>query len=280
MPVPAPASLDEETEVEMMLRIEAEERARLEDEFNEAQVLQPTKSSSGGAPSRSGGSGTSTGRMMPAAMAESCSCSAAGGPTSADLLTIAKRFGWLGLTTFGGAPAQVAQMKSQSWRPEVIDDAALASLYALTQCLPGLSSAQFATALGVLQGGPAGGVVGLCAFSLAGTASLGGLGCLFGGAGEGVGAGGLGHVGGISAALLLSLRMGLSACSVALVAKSSMQLVTAFARDPMTKALCVGSASLLVYAPSASWVPPCAVAACGAATAMIKRLLTISPSIK
>ena len=104
-------SLDEETEVEMMLRIEAEERARLEEEVSnthEAQMLQPQHSSSSrGWTERisSVGSGGTLGNLL-----ESCSCSSGdvlSSSSAVDLSTIAKRFGILGVTALGGAPAQV-----------------------------------------------------------------------------------------------------------------------------------------------------------------------------
>ena len=107
-----------------MLRIEAEERARLEEEASnthEAQMLQPQHSgSSRGWTERisSVGSGGTLSNLM-----ESCSCSSGdvlSSSSAVDLSTIAKRFGILGVTALGGAPAQVALMKTQEWRPQVV----------------------------------------------------------------------------------------------------------------------------------------------------------------
>ena len=73
------------------------------------------------------------------------------GAVQVDLKTVARRFGFLGMIAFGGPPAHVALMQVQTWRPDVVDDEAFASLFALTQCLPGPSSTQLAIALGVLS---------------------------------------------------------------------------------------------------------------------------------
>ena len=69
------------------------------------------------------------------------------------LTLVIKEFSKLGLIAFGGPPAHVALMLKTFAEPgslEWISESAFASLFALTQCLPGPSSTQLATALGGL----------------------------------------------------------------------------------------------------------------------------------
>ena len=57
-------------------------------------------------------------------------------------------------------------LRSQRWHSDVIDDATFASLLSLIHCLPGSSTLQLVTALGVLQSGnPYGGLVAFGCFS-------------------------------------------------------------------------------------------------------------------
>ena len=131
------AAEEEEDEVQMMLRIEAEERARMEAEVeNEVQPLQQP----------AGNAKTMGANQVLATLAEwggkACRCVSQGvgslqqgrSAPGASLRVLAKRNALLGLQAFGGSRAQVALLKSQAWRPDVVDDAAYASLVALVQC--------------------------------------------------------------------------------------------------------------------------------------------------
>lgn len=100
------------------------------------------------------------------------------GSAQVPLEVVARRFAMLGAIAFGGPPAHVALMQVQSWRADVVDDASFASLFALTQCLPGPSSTQLAIALGILQGGVYGGLVAFACFSVVATTSMAVLGSL------------------------------------------------------------------------------------------------------
>ena len=176
-----------------------------------------------------------------------------------DLKTIARRFALLGAIAFGGPPAHVALMQVQSWRMELLDDAAFASLFALTQCLPGPSSTQLAIALGILQGGLYGGLVAFLSFSAVATSSMAILGSLVH-ASSGL------SLGTSMDALLRAIGMGLSAAAVALVAKAALMLSTKLAVDPLTRGLCVAAAAAAVLAPGTSWVLPTALVAAGLAS--------------
>ena len=161
---------EDETEVQMILRIEAEERARLEaeDHVEEARSLQMPAGARSAVPSGGQLGGFLARFQMP------CGGGSATGSSGGrvDLSTVAYRFGMLGLMAFGGSPAQVALMRSQPGRSEVADDAAFSSVVALCECLPGFTAAQVASALGVLQAGVYGGFVAVAAYAAASTLAL------------------------------------------------------------------------------------------------------------
>ena len=62
------------------------------------------------------------------------------------------------------------------------------------------------------------------------------------------------------AALFGAMQMGVAASAVALVAKSAIQLTSAHAHQPLTRAICVASAALGVRLPHAGWLPPAMLA--------------------
>ena len=146
----------EETEAQMWVRIEAEERARLDD-----------------APD--GLWDASSGRRI---CLPSCyrAASAIRSRPSAELLQLARRFSLLGLSAWGGPSNQIAQLRAQHWAA-LDGDEGFSSLVALVSCLPGPTSTLLATALGLLHGGPRGGVVAALAFAAPSMLALGALGC-------------------------------------------------------------------------------------------------------
>lgn len=216
----------DETEEEMQARVEAEERARIEQEEDEdPQSISIMKDGQG----------------------------------YIELKEVAKRFGMLGAIAFGGPPAHVALMQVQSWRSDFVDDASFASLFALTQCLPGPSSTQLAIALGILMGGPYGGLVAFGAFSATATVTMTVLGSLFH-VSQGV------SLGFTMDAIFLSMKMGLAAAAVALVAKAAMLLSQKLTPDSMTTGLNVAAAAIALLAPGTSWVLPLTLVCAGLTT--------------
>ena len=177
-----------------------------------------------------------------------------------DLKTVARRFALLGVIAFGGPPAHVALMQEQAWRPQVVDDAGFASLFALTQCLPGPSSTQLAIALGVLSGGVYGGLVAFACFSATATTTMALLGSLVHASAGFAASGAL-------RSFLVSAQMGLAAAAVALVAKAALTLSAKLATDRTTIALNVFGASCAVLLPGQSWVLPTVLASAGLASA-------------
>jgi chromate transport protein ChrA len=229
-----------------MLRIEAEERARLQAEFDEEEA-------------QSMASPMSTAPLSRSRYSAEVACSCGGNEGKVSLVVIAKNFGVLGVQAFGGAPAQVKLMRSTLWRPEVVGDAAFDSLYALVQCLPGLSTVQLAAALGTLHAGTfQGGAVALACYSATGAVLCGALGTLLA---TSVSTTGLGH-----GALPTALLLGVGAGGLALVVKSALQLTTTLARDPLTQVLCVAMAALAVGAPGTIWTLPAALVLSGLTT--------------
>lgn len=158
----------DETEEEMLTRLEQEERARMEaeEQFERADEQERAQMEALEVEERAA--------MLTAVSDEEPQTIAitSGLPGQVDLKEVARRFGLLGVIAFGGPPAHVALMEVQSWRPGVVDDASFASLFALTQCLPGPSSTQLAIALGLLQGGKYGGLVAFGCFSATATISM------------------------------------------------------------------------------------------------------------
>eukprot|EP00322_Chrysochromulina_rotalis_P005077 CAMPEP_0115836710 /NCGR_PEP_ID=MMETSP0287-20121206/4850_1 /TAXON_ID=412157 /ORGANISM="Chrysochromulina rotalis, Strain UIO044" /LENGTH=500 /DNA_ID=CAMNT_0003290207 /DNA_START=1 /DNA_END=1503 /DNA_ORIENTATION=- len=179
------------------------------------------------------------------------------------LKTVAQRFAILGAVAFGGPPAHVALMQVQPWRPNIVDDAAFASLFALTQCLPGPSSTQLAIALGILQGGVYGGLVAFACFSVTATTTMAILGSMVH-----VSAGT--SLGPTVDAVLRAINMGLSAGAVALVVKAALTLSAKLASERMTRSLNVFAAAVALLAPGTPWVLPTALCAAGLVSASAK----------
>src|SRR4051794_27784068 len=73
----------------------------------------------------------------------------------------------LGLTSFGGPIAHLGYFRDELVvRRRWIDETGYADLVALCQFLPGPASSQVGFALGILRGGPLGGLAAWCAFTL------------------------------------------------------------------------------------------------------------------
>ena len=165
------------------------------------------------------------------------------------LTVIAKRFLFLGAIAFGGPPAHVALFQVQTWRPELLDDAAFASAFALTQALPGPSSTQLAIAMGILMGGVSGGLVAFICFSLIATTTMAILGCIFFYASE------------VSMApemeaTLQGVQMGLAAAAVSIAIKAALDLSAKLASEPLTRWLNALAAAANLLAPDIPWVLP------------------------
>ena len=248
---------DEESEIEMMMRIEAEERAKLDAEDDEVQALQAP---AGHGPS-SAGMAERLGDIFSQCRGSSGGASSNG---KVDLSSVAYRFGMIGCMSFGGSPAQVSLMRSQPWRSELADDAAFSSLVALCECLPGFSAAQVATALGVLQAGPYGGLVAVGAYAACGTLAMALLGVVeFAPPPLGARLSG-------GAALVGAMQMGIAASGVALVSKSALQLTSVHAKEPLTRSVCLAAAALAACLPEARWLPPVVLVSAGLASCIDK----------
>src|SRR5450755_3445551 len=73
----------------------------------------------------------------------------------------------LGFTSFGGPIAHLCYFRDELVvRRKWIDETGYADLVALCQFLPGPASSQVGYALGLLRGGPLGGLSAWCAFTL------------------------------------------------------------------------------------------------------------------
>lgn len=73
----------------------------------------------------------------------------------------------LGLTSFGGPIAHLGYFRTELVvRRRWVDEAGYADLVALCQFLPGPASSQVGYALGLMRGGPLGGLAAWCAFTL------------------------------------------------------------------------------------------------------------------
>jgi len=181
------------------------------------------------------------------------------------LRTVAARFLSLGLIAFGGPPAHVALMQIQEWRAPLIDDASFASLFALTQCLPGPSSTQLVIALGLLMGGPFGGIVAFASFAAFAMLMMTLLGSIM-------------HAAvdldfSESAMTLLNwLQSGITAAAVAIVAAAALKLSTALATEPLTQMLNVMAAVFTLLLPGRSWLLPVILGAAGIASVVHAKL--------
>ena len=201
----------EETEAQMRTRIETEERARLDDApdvHNRDRVWSTCCRSAWSTCCRS----ASTMRLGP----------------NAELLQLARRFCWLGLSAWGTSSDQIAQLRAEHWAA-LDGDEGFASLVALVDCLPGPTSTLLAAALGLLHGGPRGGVVAALAFAAPSMLALGALGC----AARAFPA----------PSVLSAAAMGLAAAALALVTQSALTAAAALAdAPPLPRALCLASA--------------------------------------
>ncbi|KAL3908056.1 MAG: hypothetical protein SGPRY_009944, partial [Prymnesium sp.] len=171
------------------------------------------------------------------------------------------RFLSLGVIAFGGPPAHVALLQVQAWRPPLIDDASFASLFALTQCLPGPSSTQLVIALGLLMGGPLGGLCAFFAFAIVAMIVMTALGSLM-------------HASvnlHPSESVMTELRwiqLGLMAAAVSLVAAAALKLSTSLATEPLTQLLNVLAATTTLLLPQKSWLLPLILAVAGLITTL------------
>jgi chromate transporter len=251
MPTWDPDDREQEDDTSMFARIEAEERAKYTarglqpaveaDEIIGDDEVTTTPQTAQRATYGGGGGGSDDSAQV-------------------SLEVVAKRFLLLGSIAFGGPPAHVALMQVQTWRPEVLDDAAFASLFALTQALPGPSSTQLAVALGVLMGGLYGGLVAFACFSLVATTSMAILGCIAHASAEA-------SLGPAMDATLKAIDMGLGAAAVSLVIKAALDLSTKLASEPMTRCLNVFAAAATLLAPGTSWVLPTSLFIAGCVSA-------------
>jgi chromate transporter len=88
-------------------------------------------------------------------------------PSSGTPGEVFRAFLKLGLTSFGGPIAHLGYFRDELVvRRKWIDEPGYADLVALCQFLPGPASSQVGYALGLLRGGPVGGVAAWCAFTL------------------------------------------------------------------------------------------------------------------
>eukprot|EP00908_Phaeocystis_cordata_P018912 Transcript_30406.p1 GENE.Transcript_30406~~Transcript_30406.p1 ORF type:complete len:423 (-),score=197.27 Transcript_30406:981-2249(-) len=167
------------------------------------------------------------------------------------LTLVIKEFSKLGLIAFGGPPAHVALMLKTFAEPgslEWISESAFASLFALTQCLPGPSSTQLATALGGLQAGLPGALAAFVCFDLPGFIVLATSGVT------------LNMYKDVQLSeevmdLLVKMQLGLGAASVGLLCHAALTIVKKCAPDKMTKGLALLSAVAATLINSAALFP-------------------------
>ena len=160
------------------------------------------------------------------------------------LSEVVSEFSKLGFVAFGGPPAHVALMLkrfadgqpgSLGWIPE----ASFASLFALTQCLPGPSSTQLATALGALHAGIPGAIAAFVCFDMAGFVVMSVTGVTMYNLSAA-------SVPPALASVLTLAQVGLGAASVGLLAHAALSLTSKCAPDRLTRALATGSAAATV----------------------------------
>lgn len=163
---------------------------------------------------------------------------------SSPLSEVVREFSKLGFVAFGGPPAHVALMLkrfadgqpgSLGWIPE----ASFASLFALTQCLPGPSSTQLATALGALHAGIPGAIAAFVCFDMTGFVVMSVTGITMYNLSAAALPAGL-------AGVLTLAQVGLGAAAVGLLAHAALTLTSKCAPDRLTKALATGSAAATV----------------------------------
>lgn len=140
----------------------------------------------------------------------------------------------LGLTSFGGPVAHLGYFRDELvLRRKWIDEAGYADLVALCQFLPGPASSQVGFALGLLRGGPLGGLAAWCAFTLPSAALL----VLFA-----MGAGAFG--GPVGSGLVHGLKL----VAVAVVAQAVWGMARSLAPDRPRAAIALLSVFVVVFA--------------------------------
>ena len=219
-----------ETEEQMVARIEAEERARMEFEDIEqahaaglgpASEMEPAADETEGqlrrrieAEERARLDDSNDGHLVRdpigARCCRRCCDSTLRFGAKVPLVALAKRFAWSGVTIWGGPAEQVAQLGAQHWA--AVDEVGVTSLLALIECLPGPTPTQLAAALGLLHGGVCGGVVAAVCFAGPSILALATLGSA---AHAALGGG----------ALLAAMAMGLAAAAHALVTQAALAAV-------------------------------------------------------
>lgn len=150
---------------------------------------------------------------------------------------VARTFGVLGLTSFGGPVAHLGYFRSavverRRWLP----DRAYGDLVALAQFLPGPASSQVGLALGLVRAGPVGALVAFVAFTLPSALLLFFL------------AVGVGRVDGpVGRSLIAGLGIG----AVAVVAHAVTGLARSLAPDAVRASVAVGAVVLTLGLPGA-----------------------------
>ncbi|NRD27958.1 chromate efflux transporter [Frigoribacterium sp. VKM Ac-2836] len=150
---------------------------------------------------------------------------------------VARTFGVLGLTSFGGPVAHLGYFRSAVvQRRRWLSDRAYGDLVALAQFLPGPASSQVGLALGLLRAGPLGALVAFAVFTLPSALVLFFL------------AVGVGRVDGpVGRALIAGLGIG----AVAVVAYAVTGLARSLAPDAIRASVVVGAVVLTLALPGA-----------------------------
>ena len=235
-------STEEEEEEEILRQIEAEERAKMAiEEEEETQALQ-----------QPAGRLPTSAAVRAALKLPRCDC--LHGSEGSSLREVAKRFGLIGAASFGDTAAQIALLRAQMV-PSVVSETTFVSMLGLTSCLPGLSTAQLVATFGLLQGGwPFGGIVAVSSYTAPGALAMLLVGwCAVPAAGDE-----LTPDASTASVVLMSVRMGIAAAAVALVAHSTRQLASALT-SPLEQAVCIVVAAIAACVPAAGWLPPAAL---------------------
>ena len=150
---------------------------------------------------------------------------------------VARTFGVLGLTSFGGPVAHLGYFRSAVVeRRRWLGDRAYGDLVALAQFLPGPASSQVGLALGLVRAGPIGALVAFVAFTLPSALLLFFL------------AVGMGRVDGpVGRSLIAGLGIG----AVAVVAHAVTGLARSLAPDAVRASVAVGAVVLTLGLPGA-----------------------------
>eukprot|EP00850_Spirogloea_muscicola_P003179 SM000012S25441 [mRNA] locus=s12:1108224:1112159:- [translate_table: standard] len=174
-------------------------------------------------------------------------------------LEIARAFGVLGWTAFGGPAAHVgyfhkAFVVDRKW----MSDQVFAELLALGYMLPGPSSSQFSFAVGITQLGPLGGLLSGALFQYPGLLLM--------------------AASGAAAALWLhdtppwlsGTAAGMAAVAVALVAAAAVQLSRNICTDAVTLALCASTGVITIFYQQ-QWIFPALIFGGGLVTLVTRR---------